>query len=127
MLCKNRRQSYSCICTLAANYLSFANNLSLARRVECTRLAAYLLSTGLVIANPQQDFFAKPKCEPATRFLPTNLVIANSEKIFPRSLNVSLPRATLVPRVAWWKQSPYKLPAIPLLADRRTAFAMTTC
>jgi hypothetical protein len=35
----------------------------------------------------------------------TLLVIAKLEKIFPRSLNVSLPRATLV---AWWKQSPYK-------------------
>ena len=35
----------------------------------------------------------------------TPLVIAKLEKIFPRSLNVSLPRATLV---AWWKQSAYK-------------------
>ncbi len=49
--------------------------------------------------------------------LPAVLVIANSEKIFPRSLNVSLPRATFV---AWWKQSPYKLPT-----DRHTTFAMT--
>ena len=32
----------------------------------------------------------------------TRLVIANPEKLFPRSLNVSLPRATLV---AWWTQS----------------------
>jgi hypothetical protein len=31
-----------------------------------------------------------------------SLVIAKLEKIFLRSLNVSLPRATLV---AWWKQS----------------------
>ena len=45
-----------------------------------------------------------------------------SEKIFPRSLNVSLPRATLV---AWWKQSHCKLATISLLLDRRTTFAMT--
>ena len=45
-----------------------------------------------------------------------------SEKIFPRSLSVSLPRATLV---AWWKQSHCKLATISLLLDRRTTFAMT--
>ena len=44
---------------------------------------------------------------------------------FLRSLNVSLPRATLVPRVAWWKQSACQLQVIYLLTDRHTAFAMT--
>ena len=62
-----------------------------------------------------------------------NLSLRWSEKIFPRSLNVNLPRATFV---AWWKQSVCKqhlfLDYFATLVmtknqDGRTAFAMTSC
>ena len=77
--------------------------------------------TSAVVAALACLSFKETHC---ARFLPAVLVIASraestawqslaasllslrwSEKIFPRSLNVSLPRATLV---AWWKQSPHK-------------------
>ena len=81
-----------------------------------------------------------------TRDLTAVRVIANPNKIFPRSLSVSLPRATLV---AWWTQSACKQHLFldyfatlvmtrtkmaarlkasrhdNLLLDRRTTFAMT--
>ena len=77
--------------------------------------------TSAVVAALACLSFRETNC---ARFLPAVLVIASraestawqslaasllslrwSEKIFLRSLNVNLPRATLV---AWWKQSPCK-------------------
>ena len=73
MLRKNRRQTFllqTNTCPRLARgscsrLLATCTQVVIARRAECTAQQSPY-HTLLVIANPQQDFFAKPKCEPAT-------------------------------------------------------------
>ena len=99
MLRKNRRQTFllptnTCpriLLAASCEWFLLAASCHLHTSCHC----APCIQHGAAISLPHAS------CHSRTN-LPANLVIANSEKIFPRSLNVSLPRATLV---AWWKQS----------------------
>ena len=125
----------SCHCKETCSRFLLSSFLSLRRN----------LPTFLVIASRAECTARQSPCQFYTSH--KFFVIAKLEKLFPRSLNVSLPRATLV---AWWKQSPCKQHFFldyfatlvmtktkmatrhkasrhdNLLLDRHTTFAMTT-
>jgi hypothetical protein len=115
LLRKNRRQTFL-LPTNTCPRILLAASCHLHTSCHCEPCRIHGAAISLLV--DRHTTFAMTTCF----YTCQQLVIANPNKIFLRSLNVSLPLATLV---AWWKQSACQLQVIYLLTDRHTAFAMT--